>query len=125
LRIRAAVNLEANPGYLHRASLGATARCLPWSTGTSPSSKCSRSGNVDEKECVSGKFLIHALDFYCHVNDIFRLGFLTSLAIRYSRPSWPTNLLSVQNSEIADSVSLASVLLSKVRALISRGLHLH
>jgi hypothetical protein len=38
----------------------------------------SRSGNVNEEECVSGRRLIHTLDFYCQVNDVFRLGFLTS-----------------------------------------------
>ena len=48
--------------------------------------------------------------------------FSPPLAIMYTRPSWPTNFLSVQNPQIADSVSLASFLLSNVRTLMSRNL---
>jgi hypothetical protein len=52
----------------------------------------------------------------------FVSAFLLSLAITYSRPSWPTNLLSMQTPETADRVSLASFLLSNLK---SRGLYLH
>ena len=80
-----------------------------------------RSGNVDEEECVFGKRFIPAVHFYCHLKDVFRLGFLTSSADHVLTTIMADEFFIGAESQIADSVSLASFLLSNIRMPISQG----
>ena len=81
-----------------------------------------RSGNVDEEECVFGKRFIPALHFYCHLKDVFRLGFLTSSADHVLTTIMADEFFIGAESPDRGQRIFGKFSLSNVRTLMSRNL---